>query len=136
MFIVLLSFSRSLETKCVSSKNKPCITRLTLIDLNPAELNCYPFMMSLDKCNGSCDAVDDLHAKIYLWSEAKGVNVKVLNMITRISEAKALVKHLSFHCKCKFDSAVCNSNQKWNNKTCQCESKNYCTCKKRLLLES
>ena len=25
---------------------------LTLIDLNPAELNYYPFMISLDKCNG------------------------------------------------------------------------------------
>ena len=21
----------------------------------------------------------------------------------------------------------CNSNQKWNNETCQCECKNYCT---------
>ena len=27
--------------------------RLTLIDLNPAELNYYPFMISLDKCNGT-----------------------------------------------------------------------------------
>ena len=24
----------------------------------------------------------------------------------------------------------CNSNQKWNNETCQCECKNYCTRKK------
>ena len=32
--------------------------------------------------------------------------------------------------KCKVNSTVCNSNQKWNNKTCQCEYKNYCTCKK------
>ena len=28
--------------------------------------------------------------------------------------------------------STCNSNQKWNNKTCQCEFKNCCTCKKRL----
>ena len=25
---------------------------------------------------------------------------------------------------------TCTSNQKWNNKTCQGECKNYCTCKK------
>ena len=25
---------------------------------------------------------------------------------------------------------VCNSDQKWDNKTCQFECKNYCTCKK------
>ena len=33
-------------------------------------------------------------------------------------------------CKCKFNSTTCNSNQKRNNKTCQCECKNYCTFKK------
>ena len=27
-------------------------------------------------------------------------------------------------------STTCNSNQKWNNKTCQCECKNYRKCKK------
>ena len=25
---------------------------------------------------------------------------------------------------------TCNSNEKWNNETCQCECKNYCTCSK------
>ena len=53
--IELLSFGGSLATKCVSLNSiEPCITRLTLIDLNPVELNYYPFMISLDKCNGSC----------------------------------------------------------------------------------
>ena len=33
-------------------------------------------------------------------------------------------------CKCKFNGTVCNSNQKWNNKTCQCKCENYRTCKK------
>ena len=32
--------------------------------------------------------------------------------------------------KCKFNSTTCNSNQKWNNKICKCECKNYSTCKK------
>ena len=30
----------------------------TLIDLNPNTLNYYPFMISLDKCNGTCNAVN------------------------------------------------------------------------------
>ena len=38
-------------------------------------------------------------------------------------------QHISCDCKCKFNSAICNSNQKWNNKTCQCECKTYCTWK-------
>ena len=28
------------------------------------------------------------------------------------------------------NSTTCNSNEKWNNETCQCECKNYCTCSK------
>ena len=39
--------------------------------------------------------------------------------------------HISYACKCKFNSSICNSNQKWNNKKCQCECKNYHTCKKK-----
>ena len=33
--------------------NERCTVRLTLTDLNPIELNYYPFIVSLDKCNGS-----------------------------------------------------------------------------------
>ena len=39
VLFALLPFSESLATKCVSLNNEPCITRSTLIDLNPAELN-------------------------------------------------------------------------------------------------
>ena len=50
-FIALLSFSKSLVTKCLSLNNEPCMIRLFLIDLNPVELKHYPFMIRLDKCN-------------------------------------------------------------------------------------
>ena len=55
------------------------MTRSTLNDLNPVELNCYTFMISLDKCSVPC--------------KTKEVNVKIFNMITNINEAKTLVKH-------------------------------------------
>ena len=35
----------------------------TLIDLNLVELNYYPFVISLVKCNRDCNAVDDLSTK-------------------------------------------------------------------------
>ena len=54
VFIALLSFSRSLATKCVSLNDEPCMTRPILIDLNPIELNYYPCMICLHKCNESC----------------------------------------------------------------------------------
>ena len=48
VFIALLSFSRSIATKCVSLNNEPCITRSTFIDLNPVELDYYLSMIELD----------------------------------------------------------------------------------------
>ena len=62
--------------------------------------------------------------------ETKDINVKVFNMITNKYEAKAMTEHISCDCKCKFDSTTRNSKQKWNNKTCKCEFKNYPKCKK------
>ena len=103
------------------------LVRPTLIDLNPVELKYYPFMISLNKCTGSCNV---LSPKICVLEETKDINVKAFNMITNKNEAKAIKEHISCNCKCKSNSTVCNSNQKWNNKTCQCEYKNYCTCKK------
>ena len=55
VFYVLLSFSNPLareQTKCLFLNDKPCMVP-TIIDLNPLELNYYPFMISLDKCTGS-----------------------------------------------------------------------------------
>ena len=55
VFIALLSFSSSLATKCLSLNDEPCMIRPTLIDFNPVELKDYPFQISLEKCNGSCN---------------------------------------------------------------------------------
>ena len=44
VFSALLTFSGSLATKCVSLNNAEFMCRPTLIDLNPVELNYYPFI--------------------------------------------------------------------------------------------
>ena len=92
VFLAFLSFSGSSATKCVSLSHEPCMARPTLIDLNPIGFNYYPFMISLDNSNGSYN-VDDLFTKICVPSKTKDVNVKVFNMISRIYEAKTLIKH-------------------------------------------
>ena len=55
VFIVLLHSSESLTTKCLFLNDKLCTVRPTLIDMNSVELNYYPFMISLNKCTGSCN---------------------------------------------------------------------------------
>ena len=70
-FIALLSFSKSLATKFVSLNNKPCMIRPFLVDVSPAELNYYPFMVSLGKCSGSSNAVHEFSTKICVQVKQK-----------------------------------------------------------------
>ena len=71
VFIMLLSFGGFLVTKYEYVSNKPCMVRPTLIDLNPNELNYYPFTIILDKCNGSCNVADDLSTQICVPNKTK-----------------------------------------------------------------
>ena len=87
-------------------------------------------MIILDKCNGSYNAIDDLFTKICVPSKTKDLNIKILDMITRICKSKTLIKHISCDCTCKFSSIKCSSNLKWNYEKCQDECKKYCMCKK------
>ena len=60
LFILLLSFSKSLardQTKCLFLNDKPCVVRPNIIGMNPVELKYYPFMISLNKCTGSCNVL-------------------------------------------------------------------------------
>ena len=130
LFIVLLSFSESLardRMKCLFLNDKPCMVRPSFTDMNPVELKYYPFMITFNKCTGSCNI---LSPEICVPKETKDINVKAFNMITNKDEAKAMTEHISCVCKCKCNSTTCNSKQKWDNKTCQCECKNYHKCGK------
>ena len=53
-----------------------------LIDLNHIELDHYPFLISLDKCDVSFNVADDSSNR-NMCSEWKCVNVKVFNIITK-----------------------------------------------------
>ena len=66
------------------------------------------------KCNEICNV---LSPKICVLKETDLV-VKTLYMIKNKNEAMA--KNISRDCKCKFNSTKFNSNQNWNNETCQC----------------
>ena len=48
--------------------------RLNLLLLIWILLNYYPHMISLNKCNGSCNVVDDLSTKICVPSKTKDID--------------------------------------------------------------
>ena len=113
IFIILLTtiVTASYHTKCVSLSNQKCMTQPTLINLYPneysQEVHHYPFVVKLDRCVGSCN-------KVCVPNKTEDSNPSFFNMITEISESKALTKHISCECKCRFDGRKCNSDQWWN----------------------
>ena len=58
---------------------------------------------------------DDLSIKICVPSKRKSVNVKAFNILTRLNEAKALIKHIYMI----YIIINENLNQKYNNSKCQ-----------------
>ena len=129
IFIILLTtiVTASYHTKCVSLSNQKCMTQPTLINLHPneysQEVHHYPFVVKLDRCVGSCN-------KVCVPNKTEDSNPSFFNMITEISESKALTKHISRECKCRFDGRKCNSDQWWNNDKCRCECKKRHVCEK------
>ena len=123
VFIILLSFSRSLaclakvsdHTKYLSLNNEPSLAIPILIKLN--SYHYYPFMVSLDRCKGSTNTVDDLSSRICVPNNRN----KCIKNINKTCD-----------CKCKFDGRKCVLHQKWNNQKCWHKSKNSindCVCK-------
>ena len=87
--------------------------------MNPAELEYYPFRIRLNKCAESCNV---LSSKVYVSKETKDMYAETFNTITNQNEAKEMTEHISCDSsKFKLNSTKFNSNQKWKNKTCQCE---------------
>ena len=66
----------------------------------------------LDKYSGRCKAVDDFSMKISVPSETRDIDLKLSNLITETNKAKIIIKHISWDCKCKVDSATCKSKSK------------------------
>ena len=138
IFIGLLTglVNGSNHTKWVSLSNQKCEIQLTFTNLHPNENSqefCYyPFSVKLDRCDRSCNTINDLFNKACVPNKTEGLNQKYFNMITGINESKTLRKHTSCQCKCKFDEANCKSNQFWNNNKCRCEFKNIIYVKKNM----
>ena len=67
LVIAFLSFSESLAydgTKCLFLNDETCMVRPIIINMNPNELKSYLFVISLNKCTGSCNV---LSQKLYVF---------------------------------------------------------------------
>ena len=157
----LVSNSKGL-IKCVSLSKHPCLARPTLVNINPYETLFFLFTVSAKKCNGSCNTIDDLYARVCLPNKVKNMNVTVFNLISGVKETRFLIRRESCkcnlgwmkvyviqsknQCECKEldDWGSCKNDYMWNTSTCHCECNKACkideyldikncSCEKRLI---
>ena len=124
LVLVLLFFDGSLAMKCISMNSHLCFVRATVVKLNLDELHYYPFVISINRCGGNCNTIEDPFGGICIRNKMEDVKLKVklkvFNMTKGINESKILAKHII---RCELDGRKCNSRQKWNNGKCHCECK-------------
>ena len=81
-----LSYVNSLE--CILMNNQECKARPKIIDLNNNEPVFYPYSIKVNKCIGSCSNINDPYPKLCAPYIIKNINVKVLNLMSRINETR------------------------------------------------
>lgn len=69
--------------------------RSSPVDLKLDELRYYPFTISMKRCHGSCNTVEDLFVRAFVSNKIEDVNLKVFNMTKGTNESKKLTKHIS-----------------------------------------
>ena len=100
--------------ECVSMNNQECKVRPEIINVNSNEHLFYPFSIKTSKRSGSCNNINDPHAKLCVSDVVKNLNIKVFNLMSKTKETRHIKWHETCKCKCKLDASVCNNKQRWN----------------------
>ena len=123
--------------KCVRMGNQECKARPKIIDVNSNEPVFYPFNIKVSKCSGSSNNVNDPYTKLCVPDIIKNINVKVFNLMSIINETRQMIWHETCKSVCRLTSAVCNTEQIWNEDKCRCDCKedliNKGTCDKEFI---
>ena len=67
--------------ECVSINNQECKIRSEIINVNNNEPICYPHSITINKCKGSFNTINDLYVKLCIPDAIKNINVKVFNLM-------------------------------------------------------
>ena len=83
----------------------------------------YPFSIKTSKCSGICRNINDPYAKSCVPYVVKNIIIKIFKQMSRNNERKHLKWQETCTCKCRLDSSVCNSKQRYNKNKFRCECK-------------
>ena len=68
--------------------NRKSKVRPQIVNVNSDEPVFFPFSIKINKCNGSCNNINDSYAKMCVPDVVKNLNVKVFNLMSRTIEAR------------------------------------------------
>ena len=68
--------------------NQKCKIKSEIINVSSNEPVFYPYSITINKCKGSCNIINDSHAKLCVPDISKKINVKVFNLISRTNETR------------------------------------------------
>ena len=97
--------------ECVSMNNQECKIKSEIINVSTNEPMFYPYSITINKCKGSCNTVNDPYAKLCVPDTIKNINVKVFNLMSKTNETRHIEWHKTCKCKCRLDASVCNNKQ-------------------------
>ena len=83
------------STKCVSLNNLPHEAITILVNINSNDPLPYKFTVTVNRCSGSCNAIDDLCAQVCIPDKVKNMNIKLV----RVDKIRFLVQHELCECK-------------------------------------
>ena len=83
--ISLFSILKVRALECVSVVNQKCMPRPKILNVNEGigEALFYPYNVQVNKCNGSCDTLDNPMSKICVPKIIKNVNINVKDVRIR-----------------------------------------------------
>ena len=68
-------------------KNQEWKIRSKIINVNTNESMFYPYSITINKCRGSCNTINDPYAKLCVPDTIKNINVKIFNLMSRTNES-------------------------------------------------
>ena len=88
--ISLFGIIKAKALECVSVVNQKCMPIPKILDVNEGvgEALFCPYNVLVDKCSGSCNALDNPMAKLCVPNVIKRVNMKVYNFLMMLNETR------------------------------------------------
>ena len=74
--------------ECFSMNYQGCKIRSEIININTNEPIFYPYSVTINKCKGSCNTINNPYTKLCVPDTIKNINVKVFNLVSRTNETR------------------------------------------------